>query len=203
MWRLPLLMSPPSLDDALLQGMTGGYKGLQGVTWCYSGLRGVTGNNKGLQKTCSLTRTSPDTFSWSICITTLQGVTVGDKSWRGYKRLQWVTRVTGANRGLQGVTWCDSGLWGVTGDYKGLHKTCSLTRTSPETFSWSIFHKRVTRGLQGVPRVYGVFEGVTGDYKELQGIISGDRALQRVTCRGYTGYEQLQGITKDYRKLVL
>ena len=84
-----------------------------------------------------------------------------------------------------------------------MHKTCSLTRTSPETFSWSIFHKRVTRGLQGVPRVYGVFEGVTGDYKELQGIISGDRALQRVTCRDYRGYERLQGITKDYRKLVL
>ena len=39
---------------------------------------------------------------------------------------------------------------------------------SPDTFSCSISHKRITRGLQGVPTGYGGFEGVTGDYKGLQ-----------------------------------
>ena len=61
-----------------LQGVTGGYKGLQGVrkglegvTKGYKGLKGVTGGDKGLQavtKDCRnffLTRTFPDTFSWS------------------------------------------------------------------------------------------------------------------------------------------
>ena len=67
-------------------------------------------------------------------------------------------KVTGGYSGLQGVTGCDSVLRGVTGDYKRLQKTCSLTRTSPGTFSWSIFHRRVTRGYVG-------FQGVTGDYK--------------------------------------
>ena len=46
--------------------MTGGYKGLQGVD------KGVTGGDKGLQgvkkdyRNFFLTRTFPDTFSWSI-----------------------------------------------------------------------------------------------------------------------------------------
>ena len=42
------------------------------------------------------------------------------------------------------------GLRAVTGDYKGLQKTCSLTRMSPDTFSGSIFHRRVTRGSKGL-----------------------------------------------------
>ena len=55
-----------------LQGVKGGYKGLQGVTKGYKGLQGVTGGDKRLQrvtKDCRnffLTRTFPDTFSWSI-----------------------------------------------------------------------------------------------------------------------------------------
>ena len=55
-----------------LQGVTGGYKGLQGVTGGYKGLRGVTGGDKGLQGVTKdysnffLTRTFPDTFTWSI-----------------------------------------------------------------------------------------------------------------------------------------
>ena len=55
-----------------LQGVTGGYKGLQGVTEAYNGLQGVTGGDKGLQGVAKdyrnffLTRTYPDTFSWSI-----------------------------------------------------------------------------------------------------------------------------------------
>ena len=46
--------------------MTGGYSGLEGVTGCHSGLRGVTGDYKVLQKSSSVTRTFPDTFSWPI-----------------------------------------------------------------------------------------------------------------------------------------
>ena len=55
-----------------LPGVTGGYKGLQGVTGGYKGLQGVTGGDKGLQGVTKdyrhffLTRTFPDTFSWSI-----------------------------------------------------------------------------------------------------------------------------------------
>ena len=55
-----------------LQGVTRGYKGLQGVTRGYKGLQVGTGDNKGLQgvtkdfRNFFLTRTFPDTFSWSI-----------------------------------------------------------------------------------------------------------------------------------------
>ena len=55
-----------------LQGVTGGYKGLQGVTGGDKGLQGVTEGDKGLQgvtkdyRTFFITRTFPDTFSWSI-----------------------------------------------------------------------------------------------------------------------------------------
>ena len=58
--------------DRGLQGVTGGYKGLQGVTGGYKGLQGVTGGDKGLQgvtkdyRNFFLTRTFPNTFSWSI-----------------------------------------------------------------------------------------------------------------------------------------
>ena len=55
-----------------LQGVTGGYKGLRDVTKGYKGLQRVTGGDKGLQgvtkdyRNSFLTRTIPDTFSWSI-----------------------------------------------------------------------------------------------------------------------------------------
>ena len=55
-----------------LQRVTGGYKGLQGVTGGYQGLHGVTGGDKCLQKVTKdyrnffLTRTFPNTLSWSI-----------------------------------------------------------------------------------------------------------------------------------------
>ena len=54
------------------RGLQGGYRGLQGVTGGYKGLQGVTGGDKGLQgvtkdyRNFFLTRTFPDTFSWSI-----------------------------------------------------------------------------------------------------------------------------------------
>ena len=49
-----------------LQGLTGHYKDFQGVTRGYIVLQWVTrvtGYSKGLQKTCSLTRKSADTFA--------------------------------------------------------------------------------------------------------------------------------------------
>ena len=55
-----------------LQGVTRGYLGLQGVTRGYRGLQAVTGGDKALQRVTKdyrnflLTRTFPDTFSWSI-----------------------------------------------------------------------------------------------------------------------------------------
>ena len=55
-----------------LHGVAGGYKGLRGVTRGYKGLQGVTGGDKGLQgitkdyRNFFLTRTFPNTFSWSI-----------------------------------------------------------------------------------------------------------------------------------------
>ena len=55
-----------------LQRVTGGDKGLQGVTKGYKGLQGVARGDKGLQRVTKnyrnffLTRTFPDTFSWSI-----------------------------------------------------------------------------------------------------------------------------------------
>ena len=58
--------------------------------------------------------------------------------------IQWLTRgytglqgVTGGFKGLQRVTGGDKGLQGVTKD----HRNCFLTRTFPDTFSWSILHK--------------------------------------------------------------
>ena len=55
-----------------IQGVTRGYRGLQGVTGGYKGLQGVTGGEKALQgvtkdyRNFLLTKTFPDTFSWSI-----------------------------------------------------------------------------------------------------------------------------------------
>ena len=58
----------------------------------------------------------------------LQGLT------RGYKGLQGVTR---GYKGLQRVTRGENGLQGVTKDYRNFF----LTRTFPDTFSWSILHR--------------------------------------------------------------
>ena len=55
-----------------LQGVKRGYRGFQGVTGGYKGLQEVTGDDKGLQadtkdyRNFFLTKTFPDTFSWSI-----------------------------------------------------------------------------------------------------------------------------------------
>ena len=55
-----------------LRRVTKAYRGLQGVTGGYKGLQGVTRGDKGLQRVTKdyrnffLSRTFPDTFSWSI-----------------------------------------------------------------------------------------------------------------------------------------
>ena len=77
------------------------------------------------RKACLLYKTSKIVFSRSVFkfydmgIQGLQGVTGGDKG------LQWVTR---GYRGLQGVT--------------NHYRNFFLTRTFPDTFSWSILHKK-------------------------------------------------------------
>ena len=52
----------------------------------------------------------------------------------GYKGLQGVRK---GERGLQGVTGVCNGLQGVTKEYRNFF----LTKTFPDTFSWSILHK--------------------------------------------------------------
>ena len=81
----------------------------------YKGLYGVTRGYKGLKG---------GTGGYKG----LQGVT------KDYKGLQWVT---GGDKGLQGVTGGDKKLQGVRKDYRNFF----LTRTFPNTFSWSILHK--------------------------------------------------------------
>ena len=61
-----------TIYDMGIQGVTRDYRGLQGDTRGYRGLQGVTGGDKGLQgvtkdyRNFFLTRTFPDSFSWSI-----------------------------------------------------------------------------------------------------------------------------------------
>ena len=51
--------------------------------------------------------------------------------------LKSTKQVTGGYKGLQGVTGGDKGLHGATKDYRNFF----LSRTFPDTFSWSILHK--------------------------------------------------------------
>ena len=83
------------------------------------------------RKACLLYKTSKIVFSrfiFTIYDMGIQGVT------RGYRGLQGVTR---GYKKLQGVTGGEEGLQGVTKDYRNFF----LTRTFPDTFSWSILHK--------------------------------------------------------------
>ena len=93
------------------------------------------------RKACLLYETSKTVFSRSIFTIYdmgVHGVTRGDQRFqgvtRGYKGLQGVT---GGYKGLQGVTGGDKGLPGVAKDNRNFF----LTRTFPDTFSWSILHK--------------------------------------------------------------
>ena len=85
------------------------------------------------RKACLLYKTSKIVFSqfiFTIYDMGIQGVT------RGYRGLQEVTR---GYKGLQGVTGGDKGLQGATSDYRNFF----LNRTFPDTFSWSILHKKI------------------------------------------------------------
>ena len=82
------------------------------------------------RKACLLNKTSKLLFLrfiFTIYDIAIHGVT------RGQRGLQGVTR---SDRGLQGVTGGDNGLQGVTMDYRNFF----LTRTFPDTFSYSILH---------------------------------------------------------------
>ena len=92
------------------------------------------------RKACLLYKTSKIVFSrfiFTIYDMGIQGVT------RGYRRLQGVTgnykglqEVTGGYKGLQNVRGGDKGLKGVTKGYRNFF----LTRTFPDSFSWSVLH---------------------------------------------------------------
>ena len=92
------------------------------MTWEYTGLQGVTGGYIGVTR-----------------------------GYRGYRGLQGVTRgyrgLQGVTGGYIGVTRSYKGLQGVKEGYKGLqwvtkhYRNFFLTRTFPDTFSWSILHK--------------------------------------------------------------
>ena len=93
------------------------------------------------RKACLLYETSKIVFArfiFTIYDMDVQGVTRGYTGLQGvtgdYKRLQGVT---GGYKDLQGVTVGDNGLQGVTKDYRDFF----LTRTFPDTFSWSILYK--------------------------------------------------------------
>ena len=90
------------------------------------------------RKACLLCKTSKIVFHYFFSRSMtweyrgLEWVTGGYKGWQG---------VTRGDRRLQGVIWGDRGLQGVTGGYKGSEKLF-LTRTFPDTFSWSILNKK-------------------------------------------------------------
>ena len=101
-----------------------------------------------------------------------------------YKKLQ----------GLQGITGVTSGymvLQLVTRGYKGIEKTCFLTRMPPDTFLGLFCRKR----LQGVTRRYKELQGVTRGYKRLQEVTAGYKGFQGVP-RGYGGFQTGTG---DYK----
>ena len=80
------------------------------------------------RKACLLYKTSNIVFSRFIFTISDMGI-----QWvtRGYRGLQEVTR------GYKGVTRGYKGLQGVTMGYRNFF----LTRTFPDSFSWSILHK--------------------------------------------------------------
>ena len=100
------------------------------------------------------------------------------------------------DRELQGVTAVTSGymvLQLVMRGYKGIEKTCFLTRMPPDTFLGLFCRKR----LQGVTRRYKGLQGVTRGYKRLQGVTAGYKGFQGVMG----AFKRGQGITKCDRGL--
>ena len=116
--------------------MTKSDRELQKVTVGYRGLKGITDN---LFAKLDITR-------YFFLVYLLNKVTRGYRGRQGltggYKRLQGVTKGYRGYRVSQRVT----RGYRV---YKVLQKSSSLTRTSPDTFSWPILHNKVTRGYSG------------------------------------------------------
>ena len=97
-----------------------GYRGLQGVTGGDKGLQGVTKDYRNF----FLTRTFPDTFSWSIL----------------YKKSKLrKSQIFDQNHGLSPLQKCQFCLL-----FKSMfilsRKACFLTRKSPNTFTGFILH---------------------------------------------------------------
>ena len=93
------------------------------------------------RKACLLYKTSKIVFFTIYFHDLCHGNTGGYKGipgvTRGYRGLEGVKGVKKGYKGLQGVAGGDKGLQGVTKDYRNFF----LTRTFPDTFSWSILHK--------------------------------------------------------------
>ena len=83
------------------------------------------------RKACLLYKTSKIVFSQFIFTIYNMGI---QRVTGGFRGLRKVTR---AYKGLQRVTGGDKGLQGVTKDYRNFF----LSRTFPDTFSYSILHK--------------------------------------------------------------
>ena len=144
--------------------VTGGFKWLQGVTKGYKGLQGVTRGDKGLQRVTKdyknffLTRTFPDTFSWSI----FQKNQIVEMSnfWRKRRTNPF-------------------GKMPILSVFKPtfslFRKGCLLYKTSKIVFSRFIFrfYDMGIQGLQGVTRGYKGWQGVTRGYRGLQGVTGG------------------------------
>ena len=127
--------------------MTRGYKGGQGVKRRYRGLQRIRFMKPMFllfRKACLLYKTWKIVFSrfiFTISDMRIKGVTRGYRELQGIttgsRGLQGVTKGTGGYKGLQGVTGRDKALQGVTKD----DRTFFLSRTFPDTFSWSILRK--------------------------------------------------------------
>ena len=87
------------------------------------------------RKACLLYKTSKILFSQFIFTIYDMGIQRVPRDYMG------LLGVTGGYKRLQGVTGGDKGLHGVTKDYRNFF----LTRTFPDTFSWSILHKNQSR----------------------------------------------------------
>ena len=135
----------------------------------------------------------------------LQGVT------GGYKGLQGVKGVTKGYRELQGVKRGYKGWHGVTRRYRELQriiKSLFLTRTFPDTFSWSFLHKNQSwRNFENFWNRWFCFSERLFCYINRRKSCFHDlfsrsmtweyRGLRRVTglTGGIRGYMGLQGVT--------
>ena len=93
------------------------------------------------RKACLVSKTWKIVFPRFIVTIYDMGIEWVTTGYKGLQRLQGVTRgykgLQGGCKGLQVVTGGDNGLKGVTTDYRNFF----LTRTFPDTFSYSLLHE--------------------------------------------------------------